>query len=63
MPFTQRPLKTWLHKASNMAKRCGSKVMPIMKAMQDMQVLMTDPKALQAWMEEKQRLFDALPED
>lgn len=34
-----------------------------MKAMQDMQVLMTDPKALQAWMEEKKRLFDALPED
>jgi len=33
-----------------------------LKAMNDMQQLMTDPTAMQQWMEEKKREFDALPE-
>jgi hypothetical protein len=33
-----------------------------MKAMQEMQSMMTDPSAMKNWMEEKKRMFDELPE-
>jgi hypothetical protein len=33
------------------------------KAMKDMKELMTDPKAMEEWMESKKIAFDALPED
>ena len=34
-----------------------------LKAMQTMQDLMKDPKAMQEWMENKRKEFEALPED
>jgi hypothetical protein len=34
-----------------------------LKAMEQMNELMVDPEAMKKWMEDKQREFDALPED
>jgi peptide subunit release factor 1 (eRF1) len=34
-----------------------------LKAMEQMKEKMSDPKAMQEWMEEKHKEFDALPED
>jgi hypothetical protein len=34
-----------------------------LKAMEQMKEKMNDPKAMQEWMEEKRKEFDALPED
>ena len=36
---------------------------PHLKAMDEMRKLMADPNAIQKWMDEKQKEFDALPED
>ena len=33
------------------------------KAMEEMKELMTNPEAMKEWMENKQKEFDALPED